>query len=172
MLNIGLKNAILFFLIILILHFLLKNILIDNKKPTTKPESDSIKQKQQNYFAIEKFTEQRNKMIDYINYADTEAEAKQKIIKTPECDTKCLPRKTDENSLPLSTTCDAGIQELKPEDPMKLKADCQIPQDYKFFSVIKEYENEKGINGGKLYDGLGAYDGFEDYFESYKCGSL
>jgi hypothetical protein len=132
MLNIGLKNAILFLLIILILHFLLKNVLVDKKELPNKA-----------YFKAEKFTEQ--------NYLD--ALFNQKLIKTCETNT-CLPRKSDNNSLPLSTTCDTEIQELKPEDPMKLKADCKIPQDYKSFMVIKEYENEKGINGGKLYDGL------------------
>lgn len=162
MLNIGLKNAILFFLIILILHFLIKNVIIDKKPQTTDTKS---------YFSTEKFTEQKKKMLDYISDAEQNELDKafdQKLIK--ECkEDVCLPRKSDDNILPLSTTCDTSIQELKPEDPMKLKADCQIAQDYKSFMVIKEYENEKGINGGKLYDGLDAYDGFDDYFESYKC---
>ena len=160
MLNIGLKNAILFLLIILILHFLIKNILVDRK-----PETPA----QQSYF--EKFTEQRKKIMNFIN-SDEETELNkafdQKLIKECTSESTCLPRKSDEHILPLSTTCDAGIQELKPDDPMKLKADCQLPQDYKSFMVIKEYENEKGMNGGKLFDGLDAYDGFEDYFESYK----
>lgn len=80
--------------------------------------------------------------------------------------------KIDEKSKMISfieeNTCNADIEEKKIEaPPMQVKADCHLLQEHKNFMIIKEYDNEKGINGGKLYDGLDAYDTFDDYFQTY-----
>jgi hypothetical protein len=154
MLAIGIKNAILFFLIIMIMHFLLKNILFDKQQP------------QKSYF--ENF-EEKQKMMDYI-FKESNS-----IVKECNNEEKCLPIKTDDtvaSSKDLPTTCDAEVTEKKEED-MVVKADCQLSQEKKSFMVIKEYENERGMNGGKLFDGLDAYDGYDLYFQTYssQCGA-
>ena len=125
----GIKNAVLFLISILIMHYLIKNILI-----TKAPER------------TERFSV--------------------RAAPVAEC-----PRKEESKPLPLSTTCDAGITELKPEDPMEIKADCKFDNsNYRDFTYIKEYENEKSMNGGSILDnGLSAFDEYSKYFETYSC---
>lgn len=179
MLGLAVKNVVLFTLIILIFHFLIKNAIVDRKAPpeplTTVPTASKenfvghIKQDKPDGPPL--YDDEKKKMMSYV-LQDTESDLdtifSQKII--TECEKEACPAKKDTAKLPLSTTCSSDIQELKPEDPMKLKADCKLPQDHKGFMLIKEYENEKVLNGGALFDGLQAYDSYEDYFsEAMPC---
>lgn len=186
MLGLAVKNVILFTLIILIFHFLIKNAIVDRKPapaPTaTLPVAPPQKGGYEGFVGHirperpdgpELYDDERKKMMSYVlqeEEADLDTVFSQKII--TECSKESCPKKTDDAKLPLSTTCDANIQELKPEDPMKVKADCKLPQDHKSFMLIKEYENEKDLNGGKLFDGLQAFDSYEDYFsQALPCGT-
>ena len=173
------------------MHYLIKNILLDRKKddnvvmPTLSVKQSyfegflpNMTNKNSNDPIVLKDVE-KQRMMQYISQAENEDDTElnavfsQKII--TECTTKepsCPVLKKDDDQLPLSTTCDANIQLLKKTDDMKMKADCQLQQDHKSFTVIKEYENEKSLNGGQLFDGLGAFDSYEDYFQTYSstCG--
>ena len=187
MLGLAVKNVILFTLIILIFHFLIKNAIVD-RFPGSKPPMPlatlptahkenfvgQIRQEKQDGSAL--YDDEKKKMMSYIMQEaenDLDSMFAQKII--TQCDKEGAgecPAKKDNAKLPLSTTCDANIQELKPEDPMKLKADCKLPQDHKGFMLIKEYENEKVLNGGALFDGLQAYDSYDEYFsQAMLCDS-
>ena len=182
-LSIGIKNAILFLLCILILHFLIKNVLLD-KKPDSglagpvKGEQDKgyfetflpeFVNKNSNDKAVQQDAENQ-RMMEYVNSnkpTEIDFAFDQKLI-TPCEPKKCLEPRKDDMQLPLSTTCDADIGILK-DDSMKIKADCHLPQQHQNFTLIKEYENEKVINGGALYEGLGinAFDTFNDYYSGY-----
>jgi hypothetical protein len=178
MLGLAVKNVILFTLIVLIFHFLIKNAIVDRYPgadrrspmplPTAQRENfvGQIRQEKQDGPAL--YDDEKKKMMSYImqeSENDLDSMFAQKII--TECGSGAkeeCPAKKDNAKLPLSTTCDANIQELKAEDPMKVKGDCKLPQDHKGFMLIKEYENEKVLNGGALFDGLQAYDSYDDYF--------
>lgn len=154
----GIKNAILFLLIILILHFLIKNV--------TGPTAGPVAKK------IEGFLDN---LMNKTNYAEVNtADKSDGMVTVNNCKIN-LPVKSDNQHLPLSTTCDANIMELRPEDnTKKVKEDCRIYQDHKNFTMIKTYENENPNNGGKLYDdvSVGAFDSFEEYYHKYasSCG--
>ena len=146
----GIKNAILFLLIILILHFLIKNV--------TGPTAGPVAKK------IEGFLDN---LMNKTNYADVSSP--DSMLTVNNCKIN-LPKKIDDSHLPLSTTCDANITELRPEDnTKKIKEDCRIYQEHKNFTMIKTYENENPNNGGKLYDdvSVGAFDSFEEYYHKY-----
>jgi hypothetical protein len=184
MLSIGIKNAILFLLIILILHFLLKNILLDKKPDKSNLPSRSIhslnessepSQPRQpieynNYFETFKngdcsSNDENKKMLDYLN--------EESIIKDCNKQQACpFPSRDDDSRLEVSGACDMDLKP-QPAETLKVKADCHLLQDKKNFTVIKEYENEKGINGGKLYDDIGAFDSYDSYFQTYssQCGA-
>jgi len=108
-------------------------------------------------------------MMEYVN-SDYSKQFDQKLITECTKPNLCL-NKTDDHKLPLSTTCDANITELNGAPHMNVKEDCNLTQDHHSFMMIKTYENENPNNGGALYDGLEAYDDFDDYYESYnsKC---
>jgi len=151
----GIKNAILFLLIILILHFLIKNTIGQPIEKFLNTITTSI-------------TGNANKdLSNSANYADVNGP--ESMVTVNNCKIN-LPTKSDDHHLPLSTTCDANITELRPEDnTKKVKEDCHIYQDHKNFTMIKTYENENPNNGGKLYDDLtvGAFDSFEEYYHKY-----
>lgn len=58
--------------------------------------------------------------------------------------------KSDDNNLPISTSCDTNINNLK-----------------KNVVILKEYDNEKPINGGKnLDDGINPFDNLDMDFQT------
>lgn len=161
MIAIGIKNAILFLLIILIMHFLIKNMLLDRVTSGGK------------YF--ENFTDQKMKMMQYIMEEPSSIDKafSEKIIQPCDKENDCLPEKKDDNTTEKSMSCDNILQTSEDADGMKIKADCKLNQDKKDFTVIKEYENEKVHNRGELFDGLNAFDNYDMYFQTYssQCGA-
>jgi hypothetical protein len=82
----------------------------------------------------------------------------------------CNILKTNDNSLPVSTTCDPGIQKINLDSSNKrVKADCDLNQSIPLM-MLKEYEDESSMNGGELYGNLSAYDNMAMNFENYSCG--
>jgi hypothetical protein len=77
--------------------------------------------------------------------------------------------KTQDSMLPLNTTCDPLIQNLKTSEHEAEKANANsvksISYDKKGLMILKEYENESTMNGGALFGGLTAYDSFNDNFQ-------
>jgi hypothetical protein len=116
-------------------------------------------------------TAEKNKMMQYVNSdSNYSKQFDQKLITECTKPDLCI-NKNDDHKFPLSTTCDANITELTGPPHMNVKEDCNLTQDHHNFMMIKTYENENPNNGGALYDGLEAYDDFDDYYESYnsKC---
>jgi len=211
MLSLGLKNAILVVLIILIIHFLIKNAIIEKKKampekfevvtpPATKTTSSSNTPTIENVFksmsaplndqgsksggqsqcqkdAAAEFAEATKKdksaseKAELLKYVygeegdddiskfftgldvtrDVESQINDKINNCP------LP-KNDDMTMPLNTTCDAVSKIAEDEmNSKRVKAECNLSQPLQTM-VVKEYENENAMNGGKLYDDLSAYD--------------
>lgn len=164
MINIGIKNAVLFLILILIVHVWLKNNL-GQAVPLAATHANAARET----FAAA--CDERTKMMAYVagpNERDLDKAFSQKILR--ECDDGgCVAPKKDDSKMPLPTTCDANIQDLTVDEGMKVKADCKLAQEHKGFMVIKEYENEKDMNGGKVLEGLDAFDNFDHYFEAYSA---
>lgn len=171
MLGIGIKNAILFLLIILILHFLIKNVLLDRKQTPVATAKKPIESFQQTPDVKD---DEHKKMLEFINEEPSllDKAFDEKIIKDCEKQETCLPLKSDDNKIETSAMCDVSFDAKAKEDGMKVKADCKLPQVKKSFMVIKEYENERGVNGGKLFDNIDAFDSYDTYFQTYssQCG--
>lgn len=170
MIGIGIKNAILFLLIILILHFLIKNMLMDRGLAGTGGKVSGEKK----YFENFTDSDMKMKMMQYIEEEPSTIDKafSEKIIQPCDKQNDCLPSKTDDNKIERSMSCN-NILQTKEDDSMKVKADCHLNQDKKDFMIIKEYENEKGLNGGELGDGLNAFDSYDSYFQTYssQCGA-
>jgi hypothetical protein len=200
MLAIGIKNSILVFLIVMILHFLIKNTLMDKvakvpKVPKVQQETFKVqsdikvpektsacapappKNEEEEKEELLKYVfgdsgsgsnEGADGLGDFFKGKDVTQDLEGELAKRkPVCDTK----KTDDQNLPLSTTCDPGIMSLKPLDNMSVKADCDIKQKVPLMT-LKEYDNESTMNGGKLYGGLDGYDHLAGFYEDYACGGL
>ena len=123
---IGIKNSIIFLLVILIAYFFLKN-------------------------QSEQFTSSLNvkgSLYDVPNKGQTTC------------------KKLDLH-IPLSTTCDADIQNI-PDTAMVIKEDCQIEQT-KDIMIINKYEDEKKMNSTDQEVGADAYDEYDSYFQLYKA---
>lgn len=167
MMNVGIKNALLLLMIILILHFLLMNIIADNKKVknpqqtvTSHKQEDTHKTqetKQTETFECSKATE--NDLLAYvmqdegmnaIESNDTKFEVEMPIV----CDTTKYLEKDDH------------LQISSIPKPKKQKKDHMKAQINNNFLVIQEYENEKGLNGGKFFDGLCGFDEYGDSFQT------
>jgi hypothetical protein len=71
--------------------------------------------------------------------------------------------KTQDSMLPLATTCDPLVADLK--QSINPKTNSSVAYDKKGLMILKEYENESTMNGGSLYGGLSAYDTFNDNFQ-------
>jgi hypothetical protein len=71
--------------------------------------------------------------------------------------------KTQDSMLPLTTTCDPLVSDLK--QPSKVMTNSSVAYDKKGLMILKEYENESTMNGGSLYGGLSAFDTFNDNFQ-------
>ena len=128
MIAIGIKNAILFLLIILILHFLLKNVLLDRQTEQKPPAA------QKSYF--ENFKEQEEKkMMEYIMEP-------------------CKAKQPEE--IEVSNTCQMEVVETKKEEAPKVLADCHLKQDKRNFMIIKEYDT-KVLDGLDAFDSYDTY---------------
>ena len=183
LLSVGIKNAILVLLIILIAHFLIKSVLVD-KNPKIlqefvtdpiKPDTSSIpypfqntkqdnicnNETQKNYQRDE---QTRNELLEFV-YGDDDKELntyfQNDLVSR---DVKDLEQKIatqgktclkpDDSRLPLSTTCDDKIQTLDfKPNNMPVKADCDLLQNKRDFMILKEYQDDNVMNSGLLYGG-------------------
>lgn len=198
MLSLGLKNAILVLLIILILHVLIKNAIADKKiketfqnnalnkadlvsleqnkvKPITAP---SCPKSESDIHTVSKKEEDESELLKYVYGDDKDTTDISQYFKgmditkdvQKEIDAKlsCKAIKKDE-SLPLSTTCDPQLQSLQADENLKkVRFDCDLKQNISNM-MLSEYEGENAMNGGELYGNLSAYDGFGLNYEEYEC---
>jgi hypothetical protein len=160
-LTIGIFNALLVLMIILILHFIIIH--------TIKKESfqDIPACDQYEVDPINKNLESdKENMLKYVLEDPSDNDLDNYFKDYPVLDVKDdgCKNKTDNNQLPLSTTCDPKIQTLSLADEMKVISDCELPQDKKHYTLLKEYAEEKPQNGGLLYGNISAYDEEDLYF--------
>lgn len=183
------KNIILITLIILIGHFMLQNILLGNPTKVSSKPVPETKPLEVKDIAIPTTTKQASidptinqtignpssKSVEVVNggldkakeellkFVDDEDEGFntyfQPTLKLEAVPSDNCKLKTQDTSLPLSTSCDPLILDLKKE-PTKEHND-----DKKGLMILKQYENENSMNGGLLYGGLNAYDTYTDNFE-------
>lgn len=170
MFSVGLKNAILVCLLILILHFTIKNIMFDkgSKKESFKTSEEPPPQCRFYDNNDKKDLEtEKKQMLEYVmgDPEDLDKYFKGNPVTEVAKNQQCAP-KTDDNTLPLSTTCDPSLTQVNLGESMKVKANCDLPQDKKNVMLLKEYENEKPLNGGELYGGITAYDSLDLYFST------
>lgn len=208
--SMGLKNSILVLLIILILHFLIKNAIMDKRSrdaprertkkehfiaPVGKHDDDPkanllapIPDPKEGKVNIpecppppKKLSKDDAKELMEFVYGSEDADGEDIAqyfkgfdvtheVKAEMADKMSCPiMKTDDNSLPVSTTCDPGLQKISVDDmTKKVKADCNLHQNIPNM-MLKEYEDESSMNGGKLYGDLSAYDDSIFSFEEYSC---
>lgn len=200
MLGIGIKNAILFILIILIFHFVIKNMLVDRQNASTYSSSVKntvITQEQESKLETfqatcpdfpkpPEFNENsgKSKCLPNADSATSDKESLMKFVfgdQPVSKDSKALdaffpneascdkPYKEckvkDDNHTPLPSTCSIDFQ-LPASTDMQKKEICNTK---KTLMVVNEYENEKPENGGTLFGGLSAFDGFDLTYQQYAC---
>lgn len=201
MLSIGIKNSILVLLIVLILHFLLKNLILErkpsvpqetakrlepyqNKDPTdtrqiSKEEAcrnvrlDDVQKKKLEQEEMMRYVamgdESEDKTLDKYFRDNIVSDEVKDLEKSLQENTACK-YKEDDKHLPVTTTCNAEVQSLAVANNMKVRADCNLKQDKKNIMILTEYEDEKDMNGGALFGGLSAFDGFDVNYQTYSCG--
>lgn len=187
----AIKNTILVVLIILIVHFMVKNMLLEKPlqpvqsapipapKPTpvpvpsadippSKPSSDEVpKAKQEG--GLDKAKEELLKFV-----SDDDEDLDKFFTKcttsTPlsSDNTTCKSNVPRDPPFPLSTTCDPAIQKLPSLTQSSLCAK-KTTDTKKKVMILQEYQNENSMNGGDLYGGLKAYDMFDDHYQQYSC---
>ena len=173
MLGVGIKNAILLFLIIMILHFLIRNVLLEKssrKEHFDKPVKESkdtttAPENVENFMADidnlkPKTMDKTNELLEFV--MGGESTFHESFLEPNDADFK--------QELPVA--CDARriLDDVK-EAPKK-KKNRKDPQQHNNFLVIHEYEEENTLNGGKLFGGnLTGFDSFDTGFQSYSCGA-
>jgi hypothetical protein len=172
MLGTGFKNVLLFILIILILHFLIKNAILEKKgislgfgKEHLTPEnksSDTKDNKKKNH--VKTPDEHKQELFKYV-MEDGEVE------KFFEPSThKELPEPNDIFETEYSIACDAS-NAVKETPVPKKKGKSPDDQDNNYL-VIHQYKDESSLNGGKLLGGLHGYDSYLNNFQEYSCSGI
>lgn len=188
---IGIKNAILIVLITLIIHFALKNMIIDKRdKLQMTPSIEDTKRS--NVIRKETFITEPKCMPQSPN--DNLESEKENLLKfvfgedmpgngkglddffkdfsnqISQCDKpyqECSAKKSDDHKVPLTATCDPKIQEIPliPEAE-KAKEVCNTKKD---LMILNEYNNENPMNGGVLYANISPFDDYDINFQQYSC---
>lgn len=185
MLSTGIKNSILIVLIILILHFFIKNVLLSKREDFSAPAPQCPKKTDES--AVKPANERTEAVEEKDVYAawfggeaktvapSSDAALTEDLDKffTGEIDikkeieeaTKCVVPSQDP-MLPQSSTCDPNLDKLPAEYAIKkdVRANCNIVQDKKGIMILNEYENENIMNGGALFMNLEAYDQSDSMF--------
>jgi hypothetical protein len=182
MLGTGFKNVILFILIILILHFLIKNAILERKnagKEHLSPAPTNVTSSRQNTTSIIN-TPSKDNVISSMKHTKTPAEHKQELFKyvmeedniekffEPTINT-ILPEPNDKFENEYNIACDA--RNAVTETIADRKKFNDPPDQNNNFLVIHKYQDESTLNGGKLLGGLDGYDEYNTMFQSYKCGT-
>lgn len=190
MLSLGIKNSILILLIILILHVLIKNAIIDKTRRSVKASAPTketfvapaqiVKKNTSDKECSKPFETDITSEKEFLKYVyeDTDEDIEidkyfkgldvTKDIAAPIASKlSCNQKKSTGNMLPESTTCDpplknSSVSQLKEK---VVKGDCNLTQPLNAM-VLKVYEDENMMNGGDL-GGLSAYDDDALNFEGY-----
>jgi hypothetical protein len=179
------KNILLFVLIVLIGHFLVKNFLVD--KEPTKSVNVLINEPTETQKVVEQKHAAKDATEPSISKSDLEPEgldkAKAELLKfvdeeetgtnlnkyfkeTSKVPTDDCKSKIQTSQFPLSTTCNPDIQvidtAMKTETPRKPQECTNLTKNV---LVLNEYDNENTMNGGELFNGLNAFDSYDNHFQ-------
>ena len=171
MLGTGLKNGILLILIILILHFLIKNMLLDQAGKRTIENLETVEQVGKkgepsipSSQPMQPKSAEDNKN-DLYKYVMEEGEMERFF------EPQLLPEANDKFDKSYPVACDAKVI-MTDDNITDVKKKAIRPEQLNnSFLVIHDYTDESPINGGKLFDGLTGYDEYNTMYEEYKCGS-
>jgi hypothetical protein len=195
----AIKNTILVVLIILIVHFMVKNVLLEKPLlkpvqpvpsapipapvptpvlvpvpsadiPPSKPSSDEVpKTKQQG--GLDKAKEELLKFVSDDDDEDLDKYFTKCTTSTPlsSDNATCKSNVPRDPPFPLSTTCDPAIQKLPSSAPQSTLCAKKTSDTKNKVMILQEYDNENSMNGGDLYGGLKAYDMFDDHYQQYSC---
>ncbi len=160
MLSIAIKNTILLFLIVLILHFMIKKYLFDHKYlnvPTAVPPA-AVVVTTANPPPVESFDvspptltaappeingELEDQLLKYVM-----ANSPQSAAKVMDATTCGVPSSQD---FPIETSLKKGKKEER---------GCSS------FMVVNEYDAENGLNGGTIFGNLAGYNSCDDMFST------
>lgn len=188
------KNLILFILIILIGHFLVKNVLFDKGTPSTKlpniildssistkmqhpPQTETVGVISKQEKEPEGLDKAKAELLKFVDEGDEGDDSVNKNVdKYFNTSISLPPVPTDDcksaeqiSQFPLSTTCDPNMQSLKTsitrDTPRKPRACINLTKNV---LVLNEYDNENSMNGGELFNGLNAFDNFDNHFQLLK----
>ena len=198
MFSLGIKNAILVLLIILILHVLIKNAIVNDDNRQRKQKREAFETAAPLDKAYEKLIDkssdepqipacpapeqkgsEEDELLKYVYGDDKDTtdigtffkglDVTKDVEKNIQAKLACPVLKSDDNSLPLSTTCDPKLQNMSASLADKdVKADCDLKQPLQTM-LLKEYNDENAMNGGALYGSLSAYDDYALSFQEYAC---
>jgi hypothetical protein len=181
-LSTALKNSVLLLLIILILHFLLKNALVDasravqsykNSTPyDDEPEEELAEAFQSELTHVE---QQPNLNPKTCNMSDIEptpvkrckdgAEQDNDLFEYVFGDThddKIRPAKLDKDVCSALTGNEASTPVVSKKSARDTKSG---HGDVMGNLIVGDYKDEKGLNGGEVFDGLYGFDGNSSTFE-------
>lgn len=171
MLGTGIKNAILLFLIILILHFLIKNTLLEKRAE----QKDDARVQKSDEVSLPKASaapaapavaataaDKKKELFDFVMMED---DASLPIAKEGFVE----PNDKFQNELPVA----CGAQKImNDEHPIIAKSKkAKDKTSHGDYLVIHEYEDESSLNGGKLLGGLSGFDSYDTMYQEYKCGA-
>lgn len=182
MFGIGIKNSLLVLVIILIIHFYIKTILLNNNIKNDK--NTVIKEKDTKEKVVEKFnleecrkfnqevkvdTNDKEELFKYV-FGDSKINLTHEDIdkyfsgEDVSKDVKSLKKNCPEPEKRITKDYleleNCGPELEKPSfnfEKDKKKNECNIVQN-KNVLILSEYEKENSMNGGELYGGLNAYD--------------
>lgn len=196
MLSVAIKNIILVTLIVLIIHFLLKNFALNTSvtPSTTSPSTAPLSVSKQcgvdsndipKGFYIEKFDPLEvaqapstqapqailpSKVSQLVDTDDGHS-AFEAYFKEPSPikvdNESCKVLKDHDDDLRPNALCGVKMKADEFEDSKKdIKADCDLKQDKKVFMLTTEYEKENTMNGGNVMGEEGELGAF-DAFDLY-----
>lgn len=171
MFGIGIKNALLVLVIILIVHFYIKTKLLDKNINDTKIKNDStekftshcksevkkeekINDKEELFkyvFGDTQINLSHEDMDKYFSGEDISKDVKQLNKTCPE------PEKRITKDFLELESCGPKLDKPSFDFDKEMKNKCNIIQN-KNVLILSEYEKENSMNGGPLYGGLDAYD--------------
>jgi hypothetical protein len=167
MLSLAVKNAILVTLIILILHFMIKNYIVE--MPVPRPLQPVSEVKQDNV-TNEHFTDTQIKPIEPIPQPKSAPDLIDKK--------DALEKKAKEDELYKFVFDDSEITSCSPPlketpyvpEPSSIKAPkepCKSSNLNFDNMFINEYDNESSLNGGTFFGGLSGYEITSNDYVSY-----
>lgn len=156
MLSIAIKNSLLVVLIILILHFMMKNYLIEKDNIFVKAQGQSLRK--ENYSQDIPKQEKEQKTDTSAHVTPPMNKAADDLFKfvfeddTPITNQSPMCKQDKQTYIPEPSTINVAKPEVK-----------QQPLNFENL-VLNEYENESPLNGGHLYGSLSGYDSYSgDY---------